>query len=140
MGIPQVFGSMRLAGNVIWARPLIEKRRKQSAGKGGGGQAVVSYEYFATFAVALARGPVDAIRRVWADGKLLVDLSENAQQGKTYRYGERIYRFHPGWLHTSEPDARGSHRFARLSPLPCLAPDIVEAILDRRQPEADEAG
>lgn len=27
MGIRQVFGSMRLAGNVIWARPLIEKRR-----------------------------------------------------------------------------------------------------------------
>jgi Ni/Co efflux regulator RcnB len=92
MGIPQVFGSMRLAGNVIWARPLIEKRHKQSAGKGGGGQKVVSYEYFATFAVAFARGPVDAIRRVWADGKLLVDLSENAQQGKSWRYGERIYR------------------------------------------------
>jgi hypothetical protein len=82
MGIPQVFGSMRLAGNVIWARPLIEKRRKQSAGKGGGGQTVVSYEYFATFAVALARGPMQAIRRVWADGKLLVDLSENAAQGR----------------------------------------------------------
>src|SRR5918994_6200306 len=51
MGIPQVFGSMRLAGNVIWARQLIEKRRKESSGKGGG-QTVVSYEYFATFAVA----------------------------------------------------------------------------------------
>jgi transposase len=36
MGIPQVFGSMRIAGNVIWAPPLIEKRHKQSAGKGGG--------------------------------------------------------------------------------------------------------
>jgi len=96
MGIPHVFGSMRLAGNVIWARPLIEKRRKQSSGKGGGGQTVVSYEYFATFAVAFARGPIDAIRRVWADGKLLVDLSENAEQGKTYRYGERIYRLHLG--------------------------------------------
>ena len=47
MGIPQVFGSMRLAGNVIWARPLIEKRHKQRSGKGGGGQKVVSYEYFA---------------------------------------------------------------------------------------------
>src|SRR5918995_6975734 len=96
MGIPQVFGSMRLAGNVIWARPLIETRRKQSAGKGGGGQTVVAYEYFASFAVAFARGPVDAIRRVWADGKLIVDLSERAQQGKTYRYGERVYCFSLG--------------------------------------------
>ena len=63
MGIPQIWGAMRLAGNVIWARDLIEKRNKQSAGKGGGGQTVVSYEYFATFAVAFASGPVDAIRR-----------------------------------------------------------------------------
>ncbi len=96
MGIPQVFGSMRLAGNVICARPLIEKRRSQSVGKGGGGQTVVSYEYFATFAVAFARGPVDAVRRVWADGKLLVDLSEDAGQGQTWRYGERLYRIHLG--------------------------------------------
>jgi Putative phage tail protein len=96
MGIPQVFGSMRLAGNVIWARPLIEKRSKSSAGKGGGGQTVVSYAYFATFAVAFAKGPVDAIRRVWADGKLIVDLSETSTQGKSFRYGEHIYRLHLG--------------------------------------------
>jgi hypothetical protein len=103
MGIPQVFGSMRLAGNVIWARPLIEKRHKQSAGKGGGGQTVVSYEYFATFAVAFAKGPVDAIRRVWADGKLLVDLSETSTQGKSFRYGEHVYRLHLG-TETQAPD------------------------------------
>jgi len=103
MGIPQVFGSMRLAGNVIWARPLIEKRRKQSAGKGGGGQTVVSYEYFATFAVAFARGPVDAIRRVWADGKLLVDLAESSINGRSFRFGEQIYRIHLG-SETQVPD------------------------------------
>lgn len=96
IGITQVFGSMRLAGNVIWTRPLIEKRREERSGKVGGGQTVVSHEYYATFAVALARGPVDAVRRVWADGKLLVDLSENAVQGRTFRYGERIYRIHLG--------------------------------------------
>ena len=64
---------------------------------------MVSYEYFATFAVAFAKGPIDAIRRVWADGKLLVDLSETAQQGKTYRYGERVYRLHLG-TDTQVPD------------------------------------
>ena len=103
MGIPQVFGSMRIAGNVIWARPLIEKRSKSSAGKGGGGQTVVSYAYFATFAVAFAKGPVDAIRRVWADGKLIVDLSETSIQGKSFRYGEHIYRLHLG-TETQAPD------------------------------------
>jgi hypothetical protein len=103
MGIPQVFGSMRLAGNIIWARPLIEKRHKQSSGKGGGGQTVVSYEYFATFAVAFARGPVDAIRRVWADGKLLVDLAESSINGRSFRYGEHVYRLHLG-SETQAPD------------------------------------
>ena len=103
MGIPQVFGSMRIAGNVIWARPLIEKRSKSSPGKGGGGQTVVSYAYFATFAVAFAKGPVDAIRRVWADGKLIVDLSETSVQGKSFRYGEHIYRLHLG-TETQVPD------------------------------------
>jgi hypothetical protein len=95
MGISEIHGSMRVAGNVIWARPLIEKRQKESAGKGGG-QKVVSYSYFATFAVAFGRGPIGAIRKVWADGKLLIDLSETIPLGKTYRYDERIYRFHLG--------------------------------------------
>lgn len=102
-GIPQIFGAMRLAGNVIWARPLIEKRQKESAGKGGGGQTVVSYEYFATFAVAFAREPVDTIRRVWADGKLLVDLSETSTQGRSFRYGDHIYRLHLG-IEDQDPD------------------------------------
>jgi hypothetical protein len=103
MGIPEVHGAMRLAGNVIWARPLIEKRQKQSLGKGAGGQAVTNYSYHATFAVAFAKGLIGAIRRVWADGKLLVDLSENAGAGRTFRYGERIYRFHLG-TEDQEPD------------------------------------
>jgi hypothetical protein len=85
MGIPEIHGSMRIAGNVIWARPLIEKRQKESAGKGGGGQTVVSYSYFATFAVAFARGPIGAIRRVWADGKLLIDLSETIPLRRCFR-------------------------------------------------------
>ncbi|MDH3660764.1 MAG: phage tail protein [Alphaproteobacteria bacterium] len=103
MGIPQIYGSMRIAGNVIWAKPLIEKRQKETAGKGGGGPTVVSYSYFATFAVAFSHGPIGAIRRVWADGKLLVDLSETAPQGKTYRYDERIYRLHLG-TEDQDPD------------------------------------
>lgn len=70
--VNSIHGSMRIAGDVIWARPLIERHRKESAGKGGGGQTVVSYSSFATFAVTFARGAIGAIRKVWADGRLLV--------------------------------------------------------------------
>src|SRR5690606_12690271 len=38
--IPQIFGSMRLGGNIIWSRPIKETATTttQSGGKGGGGR------------------------------------------------------------------------------------------------------
>ncbi len=67
--IPKLFGTMRVAGTVIWATDLIETR---STGGGGKGQPkTVSYSYSASFAVALSGRPIRAIRRIWADGKLL---------------------------------------------------------------------
>lgn len=84
--IPIVFGSMRLAGNVIWARPLKELQTTsttRAGGKGGaGGRASstsVSYSYYATLAVAICEGEITQINRIWADAKLL-----NLSQG-TYR-------------------------------------------------------
>lgn len=78
--IPLVYGTARLAGNIIWSTGLIETRREDSAkvsgGKGGGrSQTVtnVSYTYASSFAVALCGRAVHDIRRIWADGKLLRD-------------------------------------------------------------------
>lgn len=92
--IPEVYGQARLAGNVIWARPIKEVRVEsttsstQSGGKGGGGgsatttQTQVSYEYFVTLAIAVSEGPVDEIIRVYADAKILDDSVLQASQGK----------------------------------------------------------
>lgn len=85
--IPIVFGSMRLAGNVIWARPLKELQTTsttRAGGKGGGGSSrasstTVSYSYYATLAIAICEGEITRINRIWADAKLL-----NLSQG-TYR-------------------------------------------------------
>lgn len=76
--IAQTYGSVRIAGNVIWGKPLSEHRHKEkSGGKGGGGGATsVSYTYTADFAIALCEGPIDAVRKIWADGKLIYDVSE----------------------------------------------------------------
>ncbi len=75
--IPIVFGSMRLAGTVIWARPLKELQTTsttRAGGKGGaGGRASstsVSYSYYATLAVAICEGEITQINRIWADAKL----------------------------------------------------------------------
>ena len=86
--IPQVFGSVRIAGNVIWSRPIKEVATtatiRSGGGKGGrvgggGGSSQrttteTTYQYFVTLAIAIAEGEITRLDRVWADAKLL-DLS-----------------------------------------------------------------
>lgn len=77
--LPQVWGTWRLAGNVVWSTDLVETRHEQEVGgKGGSGATAVSYTYTVSFAVALCEGPIGAVRRIWADGKLLWDVSASS--------------------------------------------------------------
>jgi len=76
--IPRVYGMYRVAGNVIWAG---QPQTHTQSGKGGGkgpGQITVNM----SFAVALCEGPINGIRRIWANGKLVYDISNpsNFQQ------------------------------------------------------------
>jgi hypothetical protein len=74
--IPLVFGQARIAGTIIAANSLREVREEQTSGKGATPkQKNITYKYFGTFAVALCEGPILGIRRVWADGDLVVDAS-----------------------------------------------------------------
>lgn len=66
--LPQVFGRMRVGGQVIWASRFKEARREQAAGKGG--PKYVDYTYSISFAVALGQGPITRLDRVWANGEL----------------------------------------------------------------------
>lgn len=66
--IPKQFGTMRIAGTVIWASDLVEHRRREG---GKGRPTVTSYSYTASFAVALSARPILSVGRVWADGKLV---------------------------------------------------------------------
>lgn len=67
--IPRLFGTIRVAGTVIWSTDLIETRTTNRAGKGQPG--TNSYSYSASFAVALSARPILGVRRIWAEGKLL---------------------------------------------------------------------
>ena len=78
--IPRLYGRARLGGQLIWADEIREQivttRSGGGSGKGGGGASgpateSTEYRYFASFAVALAEGPVNGIGRVWADGSEL---------------------------------------------------------------------
>lgn len=73
--IPMVHGTMVVSGNVIDGDPELEEvgTTERVGGKGGGGQRQTTYSYFATFALSLCEGPIDGIRRIWADGELVYD-------------------------------------------------------------------
>ncbi|GAA3260912.1 hypothetical protein GCM10020258_23720 [Sphingomonas yabuuchiae] len=67
--MPAVFGTMRVAGPVIWATDLVEARGVIGSGKGRPG--TESYSYSANFAVALSGRAIRRVGRIWADGRLL---------------------------------------------------------------------
>jgi hypothetical protein len=65
--IPALWGKARLSGQVIWAAPIVEHKKKQKAG-GKGGPSISEYSYTASFAVGICEGPISRIGRIWADG------------------------------------------------------------------------
>ncbi len=67
--VAQVYGQMRVAGNVIWASRFQEN--VSGGGKGIGGPTVREYSYSVSIAIALCEGEVNRISRIWADGKRL---------------------------------------------------------------------
>jgi hypothetical protein len=67
--IPAVFGAVRVAGCVIWATDLIERKTKSGGGKGR--PSTTQYTYSVSFAVALSSRPVARVARIWADGNVL---------------------------------------------------------------------
>jgi hypothetical protein len=73
--IPAVFGAMRVAGTVIWATDLVERRAKSGGGKGR--PATINYSYSVSMAVALSSRPIQRIGRIWADGNLLRGSAED---------------------------------------------------------------
>jgi len=71
--IPRLFGTMRVAGNLVWTAGIDE--HSTSSGGGKRGSATASYAYSASFAVLLSARLVEGVGRVWADGKLLRDAA-----------------------------------------------------------------
>jgi len=66
--IPQVWGRMRLAGQVIWATRFQEQSAQSGGGKGAPRPRITSYSYSVSLAVGLCEGEITAVGRIWADG------------------------------------------------------------------------
>ncbi|HUC76737.1 MAG TPA: phage tail protein [Vicinamibacterales bacterium] len=69
--IPIIYGTMRVAGVVMWADDL--KKVTHTSGGKGSGPKVTTYSYTDSFAVILSEGPVTAILRIWANGTIIYD-------------------------------------------------------------------
>ncbi|WP_457645888.1 baseplate multidomain protein megatron, partial [Profundibacter sp.] len=67
--VGQVYGAMRIGGQVIWASRFQETSTTSGGGKGApSGPKTTSYNYTANLAIALCEGVITRVGRVWADG------------------------------------------------------------------------
>ncbi|WP_246168550.1 baseplate megatron protein TIM-barrel domain-containing protein [Wolbachia endosymbiont of Ctenocephalides felis wCfeT] len=81
--IPIIYGTARVAGNIIWSKPLREEAVTDKN--------KITYNYYATLAIAICKGEVKKLKRIWADTKSL-------------NFDEIDYTFYPG-TEDQEPDS-----------------------------------
>lgn len=74
--ISKVWGTMRMAGNLIWSAAIEESTLTSTVAESKSGPTVVQtkYSYHATFAIAICAGPIDRVIRIWADSKLIYSV------------------------------------------------------------------
>lgn len=77
-GIPLLYGTERMGGNVIWSTDKIEVSTTEEQGKGGGAE-YTTYKYYVHMAIALCETPRDGsevqIIKIFKNGKLIGDNS-----------------------------------------------------------------
>lgn len=66
--VGQVWGRMRIAGQVIWATDFKETVSRRKTGKGAPKPKVNEYSYSVSLAIALCEGEILRVGRIWADG------------------------------------------------------------------------
>lgn len=89
------YGTVRMNGNIIWSTGLREQQNTETVGgKGMGGNAsTVTYQYFASWAVAFAEGPAENVIRIWFDTHLVYDATNTRDLFPKRTF---TFRFYPG--------------------------------------------
>jgi hypothetical protein len=95
------YGTMRVAGNMIWSTGLEEVRtstttESDSGGKGGAPDGPsttnTTYSYFSSFAIAFAEGVADRYVKIYADSKLIYDASATGYDTVRAGFNFRFYK------------------------------------------------
>lgn len=75
--IPEVYGSVRIAGNIIWSTDIRKEITNHAPVIGDKGNIEASgyteRNYTCSFAIAICRGVIDEIINIYADGELISD-------------------------------------------------------------------
>jgi hypothetical protein len=102
---PIVWGTCKVEGKIIWQTPYHEHEHTEDSGGKGGGSEYTSYTYTRSFAILLCEGQLEAVRRVWINGKLAFDWSENSNPAADMQSGTKIgdIKFYYG-SSTQNPD------------------------------------
>ncbi len=82
--IAQLYGRMRLSGQVIWASRFKENVTVTGGGKGPPpGPKTTTYSYSVSVAIALCEGEITRVGRIWADGREVArdDLNMRVYRG-----------------------------------------------------------
>lgn len=108
--IPIVYGTARVAGNMIWTSGIEERSTEESMK--GGGPTSTSYAYYSSFAIGLCEGPLSSVRKIWLDTKLVYDVSANNLGIVNQRIGDLDPR---NLLSEDELDARRDEIQAELT-------------------------
>lgn len=90
--VPIIYGTYRIAGNVIWSTDIREERRETEEGKGGPSATQVDYNYDMDVAIALGEtdpdSQFDAIERIYANGVLIYDTRAGASPQNVFASGQ----------------------------------------------------
>ena len=75
--IGQIWGRMRVGGQVVWATEFTETVRRRRTGKGAPKPKVNEYNYSVSLAIGLCEGEILRVGRIWADGNEISALDLN---------------------------------------------------------------
>ena len=74
--IPVIYGTVRVAGNVIWASEIRETATTTTeGGKGGPEVETTTYTYAADVAISIGEGELVGVSRLWANNQLVANFS-----------------------------------------------------------------
>lgn len=98
VAIPEIFGTVPVSGNVIWASKFkehVNETVERQGGKGVGGSKIVNKQYYYTcsFAMLICKGEVSNLRWIEINGKKVLELgSEEAAYTPTFKTNFEFFK------------------------------------------------